>query len=706
MGLREGRDGGSTAVLEAIVMTTIMLGSIAFVVTFDAPANTTSSSRAALEQRVRDVLAILNDTPVAGSSLGTNELSVALLQCLQNDCGQLASDLDDLMPEGSRYALYLSTGSGLYPIYAPREPQGEAVTARRLIEPAWSYQFMSTSQTIYNPLEDPMVVHALPVYSANPIHQGGSQLTIVARGNHTADHAGYILKTSGATRAMGPTDAPGAAAISVYFHAGDGVPLASRDVRAQTLTGVVPSNAPVPFSVRVEESGGGTLPEGATVTVAIPHGWTASAGAAPNSADWTILSAATDVNGSASSNVVARLKHAVTSGHADLGFDATYMGDADDYYTFNAYLSSGAFAHAALLVRGDAHATRPDFEVPTLIASIPRPLGAAAVTTWTLSAFSSDPLDITRIEIAEDEGRAIFTDATGITGGGTWSAQGDRLVWTGAASIDHNKPLNLTFHVTSTSLHGPAIERAPFVPSADFGNFTGALATETAPGFHRGVFLPATSAMGGYDPSVTGVSTTHLVESGSVYRTTDLPGSARYQVGVALGLKDSVFGSAVTGDHRYVEPGDTIGLSVDVQSVIYQLAQLGVEPSVNLSVYPPWAGDDRTPIFNNELYNGSVAKGAGTFLRVVDTNGDGTPDATDIGRLSQNLTIPGSWLFGPYVVEVNINWLEDVVLSGVTQHLVRTARVYDYFVVRPMDGDLPSSPVYDVHLVGWYEDWG
>lgn len=706
---RRGTDGGSTHVLEATVMASVMVASVAFVVTFDMPSSTASDARRALTQRVADALAILNDTPVEGSPLGQDELSVGLMTCLQADCSRLRDKLDGLFADSVRYAVYLSTPDGLYPVYAPWSPSGEAVTASRLVEPSWNYLFLAVAQSIVNPIEDPLVVYGMPVYGANALSQGASTLSVFVMGNRTVDNAFYIMKGSATTRAVGPGDEPSAAGISVFFHAGDGAALASRDVRATTLSaGSLPSGAPVTFSLRVRESGGGTVPAGTIATVHVPHGWTAVAQQAANDPAWVVLANATDRNGSAqASSVMAKLRNTVSSGSVDLVFQATYAGDANDYYPFSATLSSGAYAEGEILVRGDAHATQPPYEVARVMASVPRPLGSQATTTWTLSALSSEAVGVTRVEIASEADETLFASVTGISGGGTWSTNGRSLVWTGGALLAHDSPLNLTFAVTSTTLSGTKDARGPFVPSVDFGTFTGRLLEETSPGLYRGVFLPESGPYRGYDTTISGgIRSNHSLASAAVYRTTALPGNLNYTVGPAASMKDSLSGADVIVGKRTVAPGETVPINVEVQSVVYQVGPLGLEPSIDINVYPPWSGDLRVPVTKAQLYNGTSAKGAGSFLALLDTNGDSVLDPTTIGRLSTSVDVPKGWLYGPYIVEVDVTWIEDVGTPPASEVVVRHARVFDYFIVAPASGALLSSPVYDVQILAWHEDWG
>lgn len=698
--------------LEAITIATVMVTSIAFVVTMEHAPVPTAAPREGLDQKVRDILAIMNDTPTS-NALGTNLLTVAIHECLQNDCSRLSDTIGDNLPTGARYAVYLSTPQGLYPVYAPDDPPGESVSARRVIEPGWSYQFLATSQSIFNPLEDPVVVYGLPVYSGAPVDQGGSPIRVTLEGQRVVDEATYFLRGSTSTRAVDSDDQPVPPAVSVYFHDA-GAPLATLDATDDTIDiAGLPTGTPVRFHVRVKESGGGAIPTGAKLTIDVPHGWTASAPEADNAADWAILAAATSGSGNAgNSSVIARLTHGVSSGSVDLVFDAIYEGDADDHYAFHASLSTGVYARAQLLVRGDAHVAPSPYEVPTLLISTPRPLGVAATTTWTLAAFSPDPVRVTRIEIAEEEGRAIFDTVAPIGAPvGSWASTGDKLVWTGDVLLTQSAPLGLAFAVTSSAIGGPPTDRPSFVPSVRFGSdFEGQLFEQTSPGLHRGVFLPDDGGANGYDSSTgTALRQDHPAHSSAIYRTTALPGSVNYTVGHALGLKDSVFGSAITAQQRNVAPGGTATLSLELQSVMYQLATLGFTPSVDLYVYPPWAGNDRTPVRHFAVYNGTEDVGAGNFLDLVDLDGDNVPDAGNVGRYEIDVAIPEEWLHGAYILEARVSWFETLseVIEGtpLTEDIFRSANLYDYVVVKPDGQELSASPLYDVHLIAWLEEW-
>jgi hypothetical protein len=252
--------------------------------------------------------------------------------------------------------VYLSNGYGSYPVYAPRTPVGEAVSTEHLFEPDWSYAFVGTGVSSLNPSEDPMVLYVVPVVNSNVLAPQGNVLDVVLHGTRQGDSADYVIRTSVATRAGTAANAAQTAAASLYFVDGSGNPLASLDGRATTTLAGVPTHTPLALTLRLNETAGVALPAGTNLTIHVPRGWNASASAALNAADWTILSDATDYNGSSTqADVVASLKHTLSNAKADLKLNATYDGDQNDYYAFHAAASNGAYATASLLLLADKH---------------------------------------------------------------------------------------------------------------------------------------------------------------------------------------------------------------------------------------------------------------------------------------------------------------------------------------------------------------
>lgn len=710
----QGDAEASVPVLEAIIVASIMLSAVAFVATFERPPSGDESARAALSQRARDAMGILLDTPVQGSSLGDDLLSVYVAECLQGNCSRMTGKLDRLLPAGASYAVYVSNGRGLYPLYEPAKPIGEAVTARQVMEPRWSSTFLSPAMPLVNPAGDPLVLNALPIYNSNVLTTDGTPVLVTIEATRLTDGARYSLQAATTTRASATGDAAPQPAVSTYFVDNAGSLLVALDGRGTTLDGAkLPTGALLRVTARVHETGGGDVPAGARLTVTLPPGWTGSAPNALNSAQWTLVSNATDVNGSA---IVATLNAPLSSGYADLKMDLVYEGDANDHYPIRARLSNGAAATGQLLVRADEK-TSATFEVPAVLVGAPRPLGTSGATVWTLSAqvpaaitgLPAESILVQRVTVRADSGEPLFTSVAGLANAsGAWTLSSGEASWSGAALLTHDAPLALAFAATGASVARPVSDRAAFTPSVKLDAQDAELHDETSPGLRR-IALPPNSQRAGYNGTIgAGLVANHSAQQAAPYRGTALPGEAPYRVGYFAPTQDALDGSVIRVGSRTVAVGGSTSVFVNLQPAMYLLAELGFAPAVDVNVYPPWSGDARDPILQTRLYTAELG-GNGTYLAQVDSNNDGTPDSPTAGIYNFTLDVPDHWLFGPYIVEANVTWNEEVTKvidgSAVTQQFVRNARIYDYFVATPPDALMPPVPMYDVHLVAWFDDW-
>lgn len=702
-------DRGAIQVLESVIVATLMLTSIVFVVTMNEVSVPPDAAREGLQQRIVDALGILQATP-SKSGMGDTLLSSYVASCLQGNCTPLKTKLDRLMPEGSKYALYLSNGQGVYPVYAPNSPSGPSVTARLAFEPRWSSTFVSAAVPHVNPAGDPLVLYALPIYNSNPLTSDGTPVLVTMTGTRVSDGAAFTIQGSIATTASGAAEAAPRTAASLYFVNDTSAVLPTLDARATTLTLGQPSGTPVELRVRLAETGDGLVPAGTRVTITMPPGWTAVASSALNAADWNITANATDDDGS---DLTAILTHALTNATADLRLNATYAGGANDYYAIHAAAGGGALARGALLVRADAKPATPTFEVPSLLLGAPRPLGVGSPTTWTLSAslpakvvgVPAEAVTVTSVTLRADNGDTIFGGVTGLANaGGSWSIVGKNLTWTGSTLLTHEAPFSVAFNATGLAVAKPAVDRAAYTPRVELDLESASLAAESSPGIHR-VALPPS----GYNASTgAGLSDAHWANASQPYRATDLPGSASYSAGYFSTLQDALFGSVVTVGARNVAAGGTQTVHVAAQPAMFTLASLGYTPSLHLNVYPPWSGDTRIPIYSEVLAPAQVGPN-GTYLSLIDGNGDGVPDDETVGIFDATIPVPANSLYGAYVVEVEAKWSEEVsqVVGGqpLSALFERTARVYDNYVVTQPSLVSSPVPVYDAHLVAWFDDW-
>lgn len=695
-GARCRNDSASMHVLEAVIVATIMISAVAYVATFESPPRASTPSRDILQQKTDDALNILYDTPVFGEAKGDNQLSVYLVECMAGDCQNLTEKLDKLIPEGASYALYVSNGYDTYPVYVVREPGGEAVTSTHLLEPKWSHSFVATQRNNVNPVTDPLMVYSLPVFNGNVINEGGSPLRVMAYGTRLSDGSNYTLMGNYATQALATEDADQTSAVSLNFL----VPFGEYDVLTQTFAledwiigGIAnyhywtidaagsPTYDEQPFYVRVENTGEKAIPAGTEIEITVPRGWKATADQATNDPRWKVLANATNGNGTRDQDVIqAVLLSDIATEAVQFEFSATYYGDVLNWYPFSARLSKGALAQASLLVQSDDNSDQTQvLRPPGVRMSVPRPMGGGTTTTWTvvvdvpftvgsntnfhLGRVNKDSAETVvlfdRIEIVEQNGAAIFgSTVTGITSAdknesvtaarGLWTSYGNKLVWRATDADEQLQsdfgPFSLSFTVSASGTEGSQDKREPFTPPADFNELTGRLTSQTAAGFYSEAFLPEVLDPGelgvtipwkGYDTSATPPADFD-VHSDSLYRTTLLPGSVDYAIETVPSPTDAMFGSYVSVDTPVVPIGEEVVLNVDVQSMLFALADAGQEAGVTVHFYPPWAGTDREPIHTIENLDSGLLNSEVTAMTAIDVNGDAIADpviGTSNGRV-------------------------------------------------------------------------
>jgi photosystem II stability/assembly factor-like uncharacterized protein len=640
-------------VLEAVIIAAIMVSSVVYIATLSTPP-APAVVRADLTQRAQDALNLMADTPSNASSFGDSMLSAYIAQCLQkvNQCKALDQELKKVLPDGASYSLSLSNGYSTFPVLENNTPPGEAVTVSHLLEPQWSYTFVGSGQTVYEPDRDAMTAYALPVFDSNVLDQGGSPLRVLLHG--TSGGANVTLSTFASTQAL-TSSSSAAPAVSLYFVSKTGAPIGEINESGDAVTprpDIYPSGANLNFTLRVEESAGSPMPAGTELRLEMPRAWNASA-SGPLNAGWTILSyAANALGGYNNTTLLARTNATLTSGHLDFRFNATYQGDPNPDYLFHATLSHGALAESNLVVRGNT-STSSSYAMPVFAVSTPRPMGGPGVTTtWTvgLGLPASPAVVVQSIEIIEQDGRPIFgANPTVVAGWGTVVSDNDRLVWTPGDTSSPTSALSLAFHVTpSGTVASPTTLRPAFEPPLSVGGWTTRYAQQIAGGFWRQTVMPRNATYGGYDTTAAPSGTNHTLGSEGSYKGLTLPGTTNYTVG-NVNVNTSTMGSYVGVEKRTVATGETAIVDIDVQSLLFQLSQAGLNTSVSLHIYPPWSGDSRIPIANATSFDTELLQSDVVSMTATDLNGDGYADpilGTSNGRILALHALTGGRLEG------------------------------------------------------------
>ncbi|MHB8605045.1 MAG: hypothetical protein ACYDCK_07275 [Thermoplasmatota archaeon] len=138
---RPREDHGSMQVLEAILIGTLMLGSVLFVTNYSAPAPSTQAAHDRLQQSACDALNVLGELPATQTGYASM-LEQVVTESLKGDTTNLTTRLSNYFAPGTRYQMYLNNGQGDYSIYQNADTSGEATTCTKLLDPHWSYEIV------------------------------------------------------------------------------------------------------------------------------------------------------------------------------------------------------------------------------------------------------------------------------------------------------------------------------------------------------------------------------------------------------------------------------------------------------------------------------------------------------------------------------------------------------------------------------------
>lgn len=157
-------DHAHLQVLEAILVTLVMLGAAYAVVTLRVPASETDRTRERLEQTARDALTVLAGLSEANGSmldLGVTESihcdrdgASPGVACHGNRSSNLSFRLESYLPKGAGYALLLGNGVGERELFRQGVPSGEAVSASFSYLPDWNLTFVVPELSCYEPSMD------------------------------------------------------------------------------------------------------------------------------------------------------------------------------------------------------------------------------------------------------------------------------------------------------------------------------------------------------------------------------------------------------------------------------------------------------------------------------------------------------------------------------------------------------------------------
>lgn len=157
--MRGDGDEGHLQVLEAMLVTLVLLGAAYAVITLKVPSTESDRTRDRLDKLATDALLILaglNETRGTVLDLGITESLHCLADgaapgasCLGNKSANLSFRIDSYLPEGAGYALSLHNGAASRDLFRNSMPTGEAVSSSHTYVPDWNMTFLTTELSCY-----------------------------------------------------------------------------------------------------------------------------------------------------------------------------------------------------------------------------------------------------------------------------------------------------------------------------------------------------------------------------------------------------------------------------------------------------------------------------------------------------------------------------------------------------------------------------
>lgn len=157
-------DEGHLQVLEAMLVTLVLLGAIFAVMQFRLPANPRDSARASMQDVAVDALVVLQGLADENGTALQAALSEAMHcklssappadSCFNARGRNLSLKLDSYLPEGAAYMVGVGNGGAVRELWRDSLPIGEAVEAKLPVSASWNLTFVAMDLSCYEPGAD------------------------------------------------------------------------------------------------------------------------------------------------------------------------------------------------------------------------------------------------------------------------------------------------------------------------------------------------------------------------------------------------------------------------------------------------------------------------------------------------------------------------------------------------------------------------
>ncbi len=743
-----GPDEGSTKVLEAVVLSGLVLGSVGVALSTQmGPSPAESNADGDLEQRTWGALEALDEFAYPDDAY-PSQLSYLVAQAATGNQTLLADSLAQLMPQRSAFQAHLHNGFDRLPMVTGDAPEGVAVGVSYPVELEWRGHYGATGLDVYDANSTNLTVGQtlVPMFNSNLVRDPGIPVRATVGGNLSWT-PGFALESMQPPQAADPnpsfqqrsytsliqgnqTHAYPSASIYMECTRGGGlVPCYASDLTADPRTGYGPkadeAGPRSKIGIVVENVGPGSLDAGTELRISLPVGLAIDGDVQDGGGQ-----VAFDVENTLEIDGTSPDPETIT---VELGGDLAdgqqavldvWVKRTDDRYAYkqvHATLAGGAAsASQFLLVLEDKPAdSYTGADARQVLVSTPRPAGSGDDPQGRWAIVLPTPVGTTNVSQASLE---LLTDRVSIQQA-SWpgdfdpshpdSPVTDGQIQTDAQTIEWSKPVHesaaygfveLQFNVSTVSTYVPA---SPAFPNPDpqtafSGYETPPHGIQTARGLWSFQHPPpnASNDLPGYeagtdDPEVT-LEATNRVE----HRNIALEGTTAYHLAAFQStsqdtqapantshpaLKDALHASELEAVPHQAVPGDTVTLSINASAL-----------TLLLDHYDDIDGATMTTSIYPPQSFGSFPP-TETYEHEFDSQ---TPPNVVPSEIEHS--VAQNALLGGHVVVSEIAW-EITDTAGNT--IEQTARLHDTYEVTASESATSLSPTYNVEVLAWMEDW-
>lgn len=135
---RRGRDDAQIFVLEAILVSALLLGVASYLALAPRPGQATEEIGAQSADLAHDVLQVLAGRPASDTTY-ESALHEYVTNAILGDPSDLTDFMNRTLPEGADWGIYLDNGEDLDALYETGTPTGEVMSENIVFYPDWNY---------------------------------------------------------------------------------------------------------------------------------------------------------------------------------------------------------------------------------------------------------------------------------------------------------------------------------------------------------------------------------------------------------------------------------------------------------------------------------------------------------------------------------------------------------------------------------------